>query len=407
MASGFRYQNTDLDSIFAPRYSGWPQAAATEFEIAGYGDIAQRYAVLSAGSAAANTDFRDSALADLATIFAAYGSTGVQVASQPGNVSGTAAAGNPNGTVTTGTTSCAGTKGGGTYTYTWHLASGSGVSFTAPNSPTTAITGTVSAAQSISGTMYCTISDGVTSVNTSVVSWSIRNTSMAVATQPVNVSGSQSAGTPSGTVTSNAASCAGTDGIGGTYSYSWVCTNCTATSPNSSSTTFYATVNAGTTDNASAYCTISDGVTSVNTNTISVALQNTTQAEPLFSILAQGLKDSSGGGSAYIGFATNHQSYYGGTLTAESGFLNGAGVYEAFDDTSTVLAIFGISGLSADPGQASLGSVTLNGTMLAGSAASSYTYASGYAQWEWLGSTFNLVAGDPYNGSVVRNGSNW
>lgn len=187
MASGFRFENTDLDSVFAPRYSGWPQAGATEFEIAGYGDINQRYAPLSTGSAAANTDFRISTLADLATIFAGYGTTGVKVGTQPANVSGSAAAGNP-GIVTTNTTTCSGTKGSGSYTYTWHLASGSGVSFTAPNSATTAVSGSVPAGQTISGTMYCTISDGFTSVNTSIVSWSIHNTSPPITVVPYTIS---------------------------------------------------------------------------------------------------------------------------------------------------------------------------------------------------------------------------
>jgi len=306
MAAGFRYQNVDLDSIFAPRYAGWPQASATEFEIAGYGDIAQRYAVLSAGSAAANTDFRLSTLADLSTIFAAHGTTSVQVATQPSAVSGSAAAGNPSGTVTSNSTGCAGTKGSGSYTYTWHLSSGSGVSFTAPNSATTAITGTVNAGSTNSGGMYCTISDGVTTVNTGVVSWS---------------------------------------------------------------------------------------------------LTNTTPSTPVFAITAEQFKNSSGQTSNYYGFATNHQVFYGGTLNSAAGFANGTTTYEAFDNTQTVLAIFGISGLAADPGQSSLASVTVNGVTLTGASASSYTYGGGFAQWQWTGSTFNLVAGNSYSGTAIRNGS--
>ena len=101
--------------------------------------------------------------------------------------------------------------------------------------------------------------------------------SLRVGIQPANVSGSDAAGNPSGTVTSAAASCAGA-GSNGVYTYSWVCSGCTATSPNSASTTFYATVDAGATNNASAYCEISDGVNSVDTDTIAVALTNTTPA---------------------------------------------------------------------------------------------------------------------------------
>lgn len=243
-------------------------------------------------------------------------------------------------------------------------------------------------------------------VNLKEIFAAINSTGVQVSTQPSNVSGSADAGNPSGTVTSGSATCSFTKGSG-TYSVTWYCTNCTANSPNSTTTSFSATVNAGSTDNASAYCNGSDGVTSVNTNTIAVTLTNTTPAEPVFSITAAALKDSAGGGSSYIGFATNHQPYYGGTLNSEAGFLNGCGLYEIFDDTSTVLAIFGVSGLSSDPLQGSLTSVTINGVTLTGSSATSYTYGGGYAQWEWHGSTFNLAAGTVYNGSAVRNGTAW
>lgn len=149
MASGFRYQNVDLDTILAPQHSGWPVASgSTEFQVAGV-DLTARYAVLSTGTAAADTEFR-TASADLATVFAGYGTTYVRVATQPGNISGSANAG-VSGTVTSGTTTCAGSKGGGTYTYTWHIANGSGFSFTAPNSATTAVTGSVSANSTITG----------------------------------------------------------------------------------------------------------------------------------------------------------------------------------------------------------------------------------------------------------------
>ena len=187
MASGFKVAGVDLDSIFAPLHAGWPQAGVTDFEIAG-ADVNGRYAPLSTGTAAAVTDFKEGGGADLNTVFAAYGSTGVRVLTQPGNVSGSAMAGNPAGTVTSDTTTCAGTKGKGSYSYTWHLASGSGVTFTSPNSPTTAVTGSVPAASSINGTMYCTISDGVTSVNTNTVSWSLTNTSPQIVVIPYTVS---------------------------------------------------------------------------------------------------------------------------------------------------------------------------------------------------------------------------
>lgn len=179
MASGFRFQNTDLDSVFAPQHSGWAQAAATKFVDGSGNDLNLRYAVLSTGSAAAATGFLLSSGADLNTVFAAYGSTGVQVATQPSAISGSAAAGNPSGTVTSNTTSCTGTKGKGSYTYTWHIANGSGFTLTTPNSQTCGITGNVPAGQSVSGGIYCTISDGVTSVNTHTVSASLTNTTPA------------------------------------------------------------------------------------------------------------------------------------------------------------------------------------------------------------------------------------
>lgn len=100
---------------------------------------------------------------------------------------------------------------------------------------------------------------------------------LSVATQPSNVSGSQAAGNPSGTVTSAAATCQFV-GSNEVLSYTWHTTGCTADSPNSASTTFSATVNAGTTTDASAYCTGSDGVNSLDTDTIAVALTNSTPA---------------------------------------------------------------------------------------------------------------------------------
>lgn len=309
-ASGYKVNETDLDSIFAPYHTGWPQAAATGFKVGG-ADINTRYAPLSTGSAAAATKYKTASGQDLNAIFAAIGTTGVQVATQPSAVSGSAAAGNPSGAVTSNTTSVLGTKGGGSYSYTWHIASGPVVSFTSGSSRTTGVTySAVPAGTTYSGTMYCTISDGITSANTSSAGWS---------------------------------------------------------------------------------------------------LTNTTPAEPIFTITAAQLFNSNNQASNYYGYATNFQPYYGGTLNSAAGFLNGTTVYEVFDNASTVLAIFGVSGLTADPGQASLGSVTVNGVTLTGASATTYTYyaSSGHAQWQWTGSTFNLVAGTVYNGSIVRNSSAW
>jgi hypothetical protein len=187
MASGFMFQNVDLDLVFAARYSGWPEyGGTTDFEIAG-ADIKSRYAPLSTGSAAAVSDFIISGIGDLNTIFAGYGTTTVQVGAQPANVSGSSAAGNPSGLVTSGSTACAGLKGSGTYTYLWTMM-GSGAYFTNPTSAGTAVAGNVPAGQTISGTMYCTISDGTTSINTATRTWSLTNTTPPITVIPYTVS---------------------------------------------------------------------------------------------------------------------------------------------------------------------------------------------------------------------------
>lgn len=181
MASGFSIASgLDLDSVLAPLPPGWTQVAATEFFDGSGNDLKLRYAPLSYGVAPSTTEFVTASAGDFAEIFAAFGSTNVQVATQPSAVSGSSAAGAPSGTVTSNTTTCAATRGNSAnYSCTWHLATGSGVSFTNPNSFTTAVTGTVNANTTNSGTMYATLSDGVSSVNTSTVAWSLKNTSPA------------------------------------------------------------------------------------------------------------------------------------------------------------------------------------------------------------------------------------
>ena len=174
MASGFSTNGTDLDSVFAPLHSGWPQASPVEYDVGGV-DLNLRYAPLSTGSAAAATEY-DVATTDLNAIFAALGSTGVQVGTQPSNVSGTSAAGRPSGTVTSNAASCAGAKGGGSYTYTWTT---SGCTATSPNSSSTTFSATVNAASTDNATAFCTISDGVTSVNTITISVTLQNTTTA------------------------------------------------------------------------------------------------------------------------------------------------------------------------------------------------------------------------------------
>lgn len=174
MASGYESGATDLDSLLAPLHSGWPQASAVGYGVAAV-DLNARYAPLSTGGAASATGYKK-ATADLNTIFAALGSTGVTVGTQPGNVSGTSAAGRPTGVVTSSAATCAGAKGGGTYTYTWHTT---GCTATSPSSQSTTFFATVNAASTDSASAFCTISDGVTSVNTTTISVTLQNTTSA------------------------------------------------------------------------------------------------------------------------------------------------------------------------------------------------------------------------------------
>ena len=401
MASGFVIASgADLDMVFAPQHSGWPQASATEFFDGSGNDLNLRYAPLSTGGiASANTEFVLSSGADLITVFAAYGSTNVQVLTQPSNISGSADVG-VSGTVTSNSTTCAGTKGGGVYTYTWHIANGSGFSFTAPNSATTAVTGTVSANSTMTGSIYCTISDGVSSVNTNAVSISLTNTYtlVSVGTQPSNVSGSSAAGDPSGTVTSSSTSCAGAGGYG-SYTYTWHTSGCTANSPNSASTDFYATVNAASTDNASAYCTISDGASSINTNTIAVALTNTTPAAVMGQIVAGTVTNSTG---IFTGFDDSPNGYGIGSWSVTSGTIpNGGSIQTLYDALIgskapyTAGVVLSITDLSADPGQDWFTTVVSNGVSLSASAAT-YSYSSGVATWNWSSTSFGFSSGTTY-----------
>ena len=295
MTSNYQVAGTDLDSLLAPLHTGWPTAGTTNDQVAGT-DLDARYAPLSTGTAPATTNYQVAGK-DLNEIFAAYGSTGVQVLTQPSNVSGSSAAGNPSGTVTSGTATCAGAKGGGSYTYTWHT------------------------------------------------------------------------------------------------------TNCTANSPNSASTTFAATVNAGSTDNASAYCTISDGVTSVNTNTIAVALTNTTPAAVMGQIVAGTVTNSTG---IFTGFDDSPNGYGIGSWSVTSGTIpNGGSIQTLYDALigskapSTAGVVLSITDLSADPGQDWFTTVVSNGVSLSASAAT-YSYSSGVATWNWSSTSFGFSSGTTY-----------
>ena len=194
MTANFQSNTVDLDSILAPWHTGWPQAPLTNLQVAG-ADFNVRYAPLSTGTAPATTNYQVAG-EDLNEIFAAYGSTGVQVLTQPSNVSGSSAAGNPSGTVTSASATCAFTKGGGTYTYEWTC---NGCTATDPTSATTTFYATVDAGTTDSATAYCTGTDGVTSVNTDTISVSLQNTSASfVSAQYTYSSGSGTQTVPAG-----------------------------------------------------------------------------------------------------------------------------------------------------------------------------------------------------------------
>ena len=194
MTSNYQVNGVDLDTLLAPLHSGWPTAGATNDQVAGT-DLDARYAPLSTGTAPAITNYQVAGK-DLNEIFAAYGSTGVQVLTQPSNVSGSSAAGNPSGTVTSASATCAFTKGGGTYTYQWTC---NGCTATDPTSATTTFYATVDAGATDSATAYCTGTDGVTSVNTNTISVSLQNTSASfVSAQYTYSSGSGTQTVPAG-----------------------------------------------------------------------------------------------------------------------------------------------------------------------------------------------------------------
>lgn len=292
MTTNYNLNGTDLDSIFAPLHPGWPQAVATNINVAG-ADLNERYAAISSGSGAPGTTFRVNSV-DLNQIFAAIGSTGVQVG-----------------------------------------------------------------------------------------------------TQPTGVSGSSAAGNPSGVVTSNAATCAGAKG-GGSYSYLWICSGCIANSPNSATTTFSATVNAGTVDNASAYCQISDRITFANTKTISVTLQNTTVPQYICNFNITAATSANG-----IGYSNSPPTGNFGTLNSASGFPAGTSLGGFFTYVAGGVHYFVLGlNIAADPGESALISFIYNGNTYTPSNANSYGWESGEAQWTWT-SVPSMTAGDSYSGTAT------
>lgn len=148
------------------------------------------YCTISNGSSSINTNTVNWSLQNT--------TIDVSVGTQPGNVSGSSAAGTPSGTVTSNSTSCSGANGTGSYSYQWHITGSA--SLTNPNSATTAVTSSVNGGATVSGTMYCTITDSSGgSVNTNTVSWSLQNTSPSfTSAQHVYTSGSGTETVPNG-----------------------------------------------------------------------------------------------------------------------------------------------------------------------------------------------------------------
>jgi hypothetical protein len=275
MPSGYVVGVTDLDSIFAPLHPGWPQASAVGYAVAG-SDLNSRYAPLSTGGAAAATGYKDGPT-DLNAIFAALGSTNVQVGVQPSNVSGIAAAGRPSGTVTSAAASCAGAKGSGTYTYAWHTT---GCTANSPISQSTTFSATVGAASTDNASAFCTISDGVTLINTITISVTLQNTSpaaLSVTASPANVSAHTlnpaQLTTP---VTTATVTSSGVAPFTFRWSFASGGAGITITNPNGASTAFTAFVSSGDDFEGDAVCTVTDSVGTVGvSNGVFVILNST------------------------------------------------------------------------------------------------------------------------------------
>lgn len=273
MPSGYEVGGADLDSIFAAFHSGWPQASAVGYAVSG-GNLNARYAALSAGSAAAATGYKQGG-ADLNAIFAAAGSTAVQVGTQPINVTGIRAAGYPSGTVVSALASCAGVKGGGTYTYTWHTV---GCTANSPNISSTTFFATVNAASTDIATAFCEISDGVTSINTSVISVTLQNSSPAVL--PVSIAGgpAQAFGLGPATLTTNSVTASASAGVA-PFTFAWTFQSggvgLTATNPSGASTAWSGHIIPGASLVGVALCTVTDSVGTQGTATVNVNITAT------------------------------------------------------------------------------------------------------------------------------------
>lgn len=88
MATGFRKGATDFDDIFDPYVEG-TKPANTGYTVAGYGDLANRYAPLSYGTKAANVGYSQPGVGDLSNLWAAKGTASYNLAINGGAFSAT------------------------------------------------------------------------------------------------------------------------------------------------------------------------------------------------------------------------------------------------------------------------------------------------------------------------------
>ncbi len=176
MAVNFQHNGTDLSTLLATLGASWPQAQTTGMELNG-ADLNTKFAEAASGTAYGTTGFKINGT-DIGLLFASTGSTTVAVTNIFA-LSATSSVGNPSGTLTTGTTFTTASKGKLSYTYTWTIATGSGITFTGQGTSSTAISGSVAAGTTNSGTFYCAVSDGTTTTHTNTVAWSLHNTSAA------------------------------------------------------------------------------------------------------------------------------------------------------------------------------------------------------------------------------------
>lgn len=94
--------------------------------------------------------------------------------------------------------------------------------------------------------------------------------------------------------------------------------------------------------------------------------------------------------AATSGNNTGYESGVFGSLSPST--VGGKTIGSLYDTSLGTTITFALTGLSANPGQAWLGSIVSNSHTFNGSAAS-YGYSSGTATWTWSSSSFGWSAG--------------